>query len=69
MFFKTNEKGQVTVKGLALKHMEDLKDETGLVCCICREGYRYQPVKVGNAKLKNEIILYLAVMSLYIDMF
>lgn len=46
--------------------MEDLKDETGLVCCICREGYRYQPVKVGNAKLKNEIILCIAFSSLVI---
>jgi hypothetical protein len=29
-----------------LKQMEDLKEETGLTCCICREGYRYQPNKV-----------------------
>ena len=38
--FQTNEKGQVTVKSSVLKQMEDLKEETGLVCCICREGYR-----------------------------
>ena len=43
---KTNEKGQVTVKSDVLKQMEDLKEETGLTCCICREGYRYQPQKV-----------------------
>jgi E3 ubiquitin-protein ligase UBR4 len=42
----TNERGQVTVKGSVLKQMEDLKEETGLTCCICREGYRYQPSKV-----------------------
>ncbi|KAL5011609.1 hypothetical protein ScPMuIL_010160, partial [Solemya velum] len=42
----TNEKGQVTVKRSVLKQMEDLKEETGLTCCICREGYRYQPQKV-----------------------
>uniref|UniRef100_A0A2C9K8S7 UBR-type domain-containing protein n=1 Tax=Biomphalaria glabrata TaxID=6526 RepID=A0A2C9K8S7_BIOGL len=42
----TNEKGQVTVKSSVLKQMEDLKEETGLTCCICREGYRYQPQKV-----------------------
>ncbi|XP_067662559.1 E3 ubiquitin-protein ligase UBR4-like [Haliotis asinina] len=42
----TNEKGQVTVKSTVLKQMEDLKEETGLTCCICREGYRYQPQKV-----------------------
>ena len=43
---QTNEKGQVTVKGAVLKQMEDLKEETGLTCCICREGYRNQPTKV-----------------------
>ncbi|KAI0242917.1 E3 ubiquitin-protein ligase UBR4 [Lamellibrachia satsuma] len=42
----TNEKGQVTVKSSVLKQMEDIKEEAGLVCCICREGYRYQPTKV-----------------------
>lgn len=42
----TNEKGQVKVKSSVLKQMEDLKEETGLTCCICREGYRYQPQKV-----------------------
>lgn len=26
--------------------MEELGEETGLVCCICREGYKYQPTKV-----------------------
>ena len=44
---QTNERGQVTVKSSVLKQMEDLKEETGLTCCICREGYRYQPAKVG----------------------
>ncbi|XP_050389975.2 E3 ubiquitin-protein ligase UBR4 [Patella vulgata] len=42
----TNEKGQVTVKSNVLKQMEELKEETGLTCCICREGYRYQAQKV-----------------------
>jgi E3 ubiquitin-protein ligase UBR4 len=42
----TNEKGQVTVNSSVLKQMEDLKEETGLTCCICREGYRNQPTKV-----------------------
>ena len=36
----------MTVKSSVLKQMEDLKEETGLTCCICREGYRYQPAKV-----------------------
>ena len=34
------------MKSSVLKQMEDLKEETGLTCCICREGYRYQPAKV-----------------------
>ncbi|XP_052222057.1 E3 ubiquitin-protein ligase UBR4-like isoform X2 [Dreissena polymorpha] len=42
----TNSKGQVTVKSSVLKQMEEIKEETGLTCCICREGYRYQPQKV-----------------------
>jgi len=46
VILQTNEKGQVTVKGSVLKQMEDLKEETGLTCCICREGYRNQPTKV-----------------------
>ena len=46
---QTNEKGQVTVKSSVLKQMEDLKEETGLTCCICREGYRYQPQKVSTS--------------------
>ena len=36
----------MTVTSSVLKQMEDLKEETGLACCICREGYRYQPAKV-----------------------
>lgn len=29
-------------------HMEALKEEVGLVCCICREGYKNQPNKVAG---------------------
>jgi len=50
MLLQTNEKGQVTVKGSVLKQMEDLKEETGLTCCICREGYRNQPTKVRQLR-------------------
>lgn len=46
VWFQTNEKGQVTVKSSVLKQMDDIKEETGLTCCICREGYRCQPQKV-----------------------
>lgn len=48
MYLQTNAKGQVTVKASVLKQMEDIKEETGLTCCICREGYRYQPQKVTH---------------------
>lgn len=43
---RTNDKGQVTASGTILQQMEDLGDETGLVCVICREGYKFQPTKV-----------------------
>lgn len=44
---KTNEKGQVTAAGSTLlDQMEELAEETGLVCVICREGYKFQPTKV-----------------------
>jgi len=47
MGMKTNEKGQVTSAGATiLDQMEELAEETGLVCVICREGYKYQPTKV-----------------------
>ncbi|XP_077505275.1 E3 ubiquitin-protein ligase-like protein poe isoform X4 [Amblyomma americanum] len=42
----TNEKGQVTAKSSILKQMEDLGEEAGLVCIICREGYKFQPGKL-----------------------
>ncbi|XP_015606097.1 protein purity of essence isoform X2 [Cephus cinctus] len=43
---RTNDKGQVTASGTILQQMEDLGDETGLVCVICREGYKFQPNQV-----------------------
>lgn len=43
---RTNDKGQVTAKSSILQQIEELGEETGLVCCICREGYKYQPTKV-----------------------
>lgn len=43
---RTNDKGQVTAKSTILQQLEELGEETGLVCCICREGYKYQPNKV-----------------------
>ncbi|XP_056641011.1 E3 ubiquitin-protein ligase UBR4 isoform X2 [Diorhabda sublineata] len=43
---RTNDKGQVTAKSNILQQIEELGDESGLVCCICREGYEYQATKV-----------------------
>ncbi|CAG9856656.1 unnamed protein product [Phyllotreta striolata] len=43
---RTNDKGQVTAKSNILHQIEELGEESGLVCCICREGYKYQPTKV-----------------------
>lgn len=37
---------QVTAKSSILQQMEDLGEEAGLVCIICREGYKFQPAKV-----------------------
>lgn len=40
---QTNDKGQVTASGTILQQLEDLGDETGLICVICREGYEFKP--------------------------
>ena len=42
----SNEKGQVMATSSIMQQMEDLSEETGLVCCICREGYKYHSSKV-----------------------
>lgn len=44
----TNDKGQVTASKTILQQMEDLGDETGLICVICREGYKFKPNMVRN---------------------
>lgn len=51
MGMKTNEKGQVTAKEQVLQEMDSamaelVKQETGLTCFICREGYASQPNQV-----------------------
>lgn len=43
---KTNERGQVTAKSKLLEQCQDLAEDTGLICNICREGYKFQPTKV-----------------------
>ncbi|KAL1138883.1 hypothetical protein AAG570_008945 [Ranatra chinensis] len=43
---RTNDKGQLTVESTIMQQMEELGEETGLVCVICREGYKFQPAKV-----------------------
>lgn len=53
-----------------LKQIEDLKEETGLTCCICREGYRYQPQKVRKIKVLftsySMLIQFLSMHVLYL---
>merc|ERR1719445_1100875 len=43
---KTNDKGQVKADTSVLKQFGGIGEETGLVCVICREGYKFQPNKV-----------------------
>lgn len=43
---KANEHGQVTARSKLLEQCQDLVEETGLICNICREGYKFQPTKV-----------------------
>lgn len=43
---KANERGQVTAKSKLLEQCQDLTEDTGLICNICREGYKFQPTKV-----------------------
>ena len=43
---KTNDKGQVKAESSVLKQFGGIGEETGLVCVICREGYKFQPNKV-----------------------
>ncbi|RZF37948.1 hypothetical protein LSTR_LSTR005448 [Laodelphax striatellus] len=44
---RTNDKGQVTAESTIMQQqMEELGEESGLVCVICREGYKFQPTKV-----------------------
>ena len=46
----------MTVSSSVLKQMEDIKEETGLTCCICREGYRYQPQKVITVLRRRQVL-------------
>ncbi|XP_066906272.1 E3 ubiquitin-protein ligase UBR4 [Halyomorpha halys] len=43
---RTNDKGQLRVESTMMQQMEELGEESGLVCVICREGYKFQPAKV-----------------------
>eukprot|EP00794_Sanderia_malayensis_P006454 gene6454-7186_t len=44
---KVTDKGQIKAKpSSVIKEMEELLEEKGLVCCICREGYKFHPKKV-----------------------
>lgn len=43
---RSNERGQVTAQCSLTHQVAELAEEAGAVCCICREGYKYQPTKV-----------------------
>lgn len=43
---KANERGQVIAKCKLLEQCLDLLEDSGLICNICREGYKFQPTKV-----------------------
>ena len=44
---QTTSSGKIIAKPSSiLREMEELHEESGLVCCICREGYKYHPQKV-----------------------
>ncbi|XP_060810461.1 E3 ubiquitin-protein ligase UBR4 isoform X2 [Amyelois transitella] len=43
---RSNERGQVTAQCSLTQQVAELAEEAGAVCCICREGYKYQPSKV-----------------------
>lgn len=63
---QTNDKGQVVASGAILQQMEDLGDETGLVCVICREGYKFKPNMVRIFFFLN---FFLSLQTLYIFLF
>ena len=46
---QVNEKGQVVAKSPLLKELGSLEEEAGVKCCICLEGYKNHPQKVGMA--------------------
>lgn len=44
---ETTSAGKIIAKpSTMLREMEELHEESGLACCICREGYKYHPQKV-----------------------
>lgn len=45
---RSNERGQVTAQCSLTQQVADLAEEAGAVCCICREGYKYQPTKAST---------------------
>ena len=46
MGMMSNEKGEIVITKTAISGMEELADDKGLRCCICREGYRFKPDKL-----------------------
>lgn len=47
----------MVTKTSLLKQMEDLIEEPGLTCCICREGYKFQvafPYRLTHLRVEVE---------------
>ena len=48
LLFQATESGKIITKPSAvIQGFEEISNETGLTCCICREGYKYHPNKVS----------------------
>jgi len=43
---KANEKGQLIADASIIKNMDEVEEEKGHTCRICREGYKFHPQKV-----------------------
>lgn len=63
---RSNERGQVTAQCSLTQQVADLAEENGAVCCICREGYKYQPTKVTTLFYYLFIVIILQTVSLLI---
>lgn len=57
----------MVTKTALLKQMEELIEEPGLTCCICREGYKFQVWLLGSGQLHLLSLWYLS-LALCLDL-